>query len=300
MTALPESPARGETRAVRDALPVALAAAAALALFAEPAVLLARDWWTDSEAGHGLLLAPLALWIAARRGLDPARAPAVGLGAVLLGAAVLLRWVGGLAAELFTLRASVVLALAGGTAFAWGPRQLRRWWLPLLLLALAVPLPTLVTNSLALPLQFRASRLGAALLAWREVPVDLAGNVIQLPGRRLFVTEACSGLRSLTALVSLGVLLAGLWLRTVPGRLLVVALAIPVAIVVNAVRVFLTGFLVYFVDPRAGDGFMHLTEGWLLFGAAFAVLCALAWGVGALEAWWRPAGAGGSAGGARA
>jgi EpsI family protein len=32
----------------------------------------------------------------------------------------------------------------------------------------------------------------------RHVPVRLAGNVIQLPGRTLFVTEACSGLRSLT------------------------------------------------------------------------------------------------------
>ncbi|MGH3114222.1 MAG: exosortase/archaeosortase family protein, partial [Gaiellaceae bacterium] len=89
--------------------------------------------------------------------------------------------------------------------FAWGFGQLRRWWLPAALLALSIPIPALVTNALALPLQFKASSMGAALLDWRHVPVRLAGNVIQLPGRQLFVTEACSGLRSLTALLALGV-----------------------------------------------------------------------------------------------
>ncbi len=140
-----------------------------------------------------------------------------------------------------------------------------------------------MTNALTLPLQFKASALGAALLEWRHVPVRLAGNVIQLPGRQLFVTEACSGIRSLVALLSLGVLVGGLWLRTPIGRLGVLALAVPVAVVVNAVRVFLTGFLVYFLTPAMGEGFMHLTEGWLLFLVAFSVLAAGAWGIAVLE-----------------
>jgi exosortase/archaeosortase family protein len=63
----------------------------------------------------------------------------------------------------------------------------------------------------------------------------------------------------------------------------VVALAVPIAIVVNAVRVFLTGFLVYFVSPALGEGFMHLTEGWLLFLVAFSILAIAAWAVGAAE-----------------
>ena len=61
------------------------------------------------------------------------------------------------------------------------------------------------------------------------------------------------------------------------------ALAIPVAIAVNAVRVFLTGFLVYFVDPKLGEGFMHLTEGWLLFVVAFVILGAAAWIASSVE-----------------
>ncbi|HET8625485.1 MAG TPA: exosortase/archaeosortase family protein [Gemmatimonadales bacterium] len=286
MTTLPQSASRLSPLNARELLPAVLAAAAGVVLFTRPALLLGRDWWNDPEAGHGLLLAPLAVWLAWRGGLAPDRAPNPALGSVILFGAVLLRYLGGLAAELFTMRFSIVLALAGAVVFGWGLGQLRRWWLPAVLLALSVPIPTLVTNTLALPLQFKASSMGAALLEWRQVPVRLDGNVINVPGRRLFVTEACSGLRSLTALLSLGVLIGGLWLRTVPSRLLLVALAIPVAIAVNAVRVFLTGFLVFFVDPKLGEGFMHLTEGWLLFVVAFVLLGAVAWLASALENRW--------------
>jgi exosortase len=291
VTALPQSAPRLFPWNVRDIAPIGLAAVAAVVLFARPAVLLGRDWWNDPEAGHGLLLAPLSLWLAWRRGLAPDRAPNPVGGAVLLLGAVALRYLGGLAAELFTMRFSILLALAGVTVFIWGFTQLRRWWLPAALLALSIPIPALVTNALALPLQFKASSMGAALLEWRNVPVQLAGNVIQLPGRQLFVTEACSGLRSLTALLALGVLVGGLWLRSVPSRVILVALAIPVAIAVNAVRVFLTGFLVYFVDPKLGEGFMHLTEGWLLFVVAFVILGAAAWVASSVEERWRSRGA---------
>jgi exosortase len=140
-----------------------------------------------------------------------------------------------------------------------------------------VPLPVVVLGSLALPLQLRASQWGAFLLALRHVPVRLAGNVIQLPGRSLFVTEACSGLRSLTALIALGLLVGGIWLRSGWSRAILVFVAIPVAMVLNAFRVFLTGFLVFYVDPRLAEGFMHYSEGWVIFVVAFAIL-----GAGAL------------------
>lgn len=271
------------TRRPALALPAAVAALTFVVLFARPAQLLVHDWWTNPEAGHGLLLAPLALWLAWRRGLRAERAPQLGWGIVLLAGAVLLRYLSGLAAEVFTMRVSMLMALGALVVFAWGWRQLLRWWLPLVLLFLSIPWPALITNALALPLQFQASRMGAALLRSRDIPVLLSGNVINLPGHRLFVTEACSGLRSLTALLSLGVLVGGLWLRTPIARILLLLLAIPVAIVINAIRVFFTGFLVFFVDPKLGDGFMHLTEGWLLFIVAFGILALLAWGARSIE-----------------
>jgi len=263
--------------------PVALLSASFLVLFAGPLVSLAQDWWKDPDAGHGLLLAPLAVWLAWRSGLERVPHPRPVLGALVIAGSVLLRYLSGLAVEYFTMRFSIMLAVVGIILFFRGFGQLRRWWLPLTLLVLSIPLPDVLTNTIAMPLQFKASRMGAALLDFRHVPVHLSGNIIDLPGRRLFVTEACSGLRSLTALLSLGVLAGGLWLTWPISRVLLIAAAIPVAIVVNAVRVFVTGFLVYFVSPEMGEGFMHASEGWLMFLVAFVILGAMTWLVARLE-----------------
>ncbi|MGE5101025.1 MAG: exosortase/archaeosortase family protein [Deltaproteobacteria bacterium] len=268
---------------VQALLPLIATALTFGVLFAKPFYLLVRDWWTMPEAGHGLLLAPVAIWLAWRSGIDDKSQPNRALGVALLVFAVLIRYASGLAAELFTMRGSMVLALAGVTLYQFGFRQLLRWWLPFALICLSIPLPELVTQTIALPLQFKASQMGAALLEMRNVPVRLAGNVIHLPGRDLFVTEACSGLRSLTALLAMAVLLGALVLRTPVARLFLLVLAIPVAIVINGLRVFLTGFLVFFVSPSFGEGFMHLTEGWLLFLVSMSILAFIAWVSGAIE-----------------
>jgi exosortase len=252
--------------------PAGLVAIAFGVLFFEPLAGLLSDWWTLPEAGHGLLLGPVAIWLAWRDGVRKDAAPQLGLGLFILATAVVLRYASGLAAELYTMRGSMIGALLGLTVCVAGVRQVVRWWLPFTLAILAIPLPELITQALALPLQFRASEMGAALLEMRDVPVRLSGNVIRLPGQELFVTEACSGLRSLTALISTSILAGALMLKRPTLRVLLVILAVPVAILINGVRVFLTGFLVYFVSPSMGQGFMHATEGWLLFLVSLVAL----------------------------
>ncbi len=267
----------------RTPIPIIAAGLAFLLLFWEPIATLGRDWWSDPEAGHGLLLGPLAVFLAWRRGRAPEARPQPFLGIAVLVAAVLLRYLSGLAAELSTMRLSLLLGAAGIVVFVAGFRQLLHWWLPSALLLLSVPIPTVVLNTIAFPLQLKASQMGATLLEWRNVPVRLQGNVIQLPGQSLFVTEACSGLRSLTALFALAVLIGGLWLRRVWARIALLAVTIPVAMALNGVRVFLTGFFVFYVDPALGEGVMHYTEGWFMFMIAFAALGGVGWVLSRLE-----------------
>jgi len=263
-----------------------LTAALFAALFARPVRLLVRDWWSNPEAGHGLLLAPLALWFAWKAGVADDAKPNRVLGGVLLFLGVMFRYVADLAAELFVMRGSMLIAALGLVVWYFGVRQAVRWWLPFTLLGLSIPLPELILARVALPLQFTASKIGAGLLAWRDIPVLLTGNVIKIPGHELFVAEACSGLRSLTALLSLSVLLGAITLRGVTSRVVLLAAAVPIAIMLNGVRVFLTGFLVYFVDPKLGEGFMHITEGWMIFVVAFVLLGGVAWLLGTIEERW--------------
>ncbi len=273
------TPQAGRLRAAAIALTVFTFAV----LFAQPMANLVQTWWNSPDSEHGLLLVPIALVLAYRSGVRPGARGQTALGIGIIIAAVALRYVSAVAAEAFFARTSVALAGAGLVTYAWGFRQLLAWWLPVTLIALALPLPEIVLSSLALPLQTRASQIGAALLESRQVPVVLAGNVVRLPGHDLFVTEACSGLRSLAALLSLGVLLGGLMAKHWITRVAIVALAIPIAVLLNGVRVFLTGFLVLFVSPSAAEGFSHMTEGWLMFAVAFGLLALVTWAAVAIE-----------------
>jgi exosortase len=265
-------------RAWKISVPAVLAGLAFVVLFTTPFRSLLDQWWNDPDSGHGLLLFPVALWLAWREGIDPDAKPSRKWGITILLGAILLRALGSAAAELFTQRFSIWLAAVGLVVFHFGWVQIRRWWLPVVLLPLSIPLPAIVTDLLANPLQFKASKLATGMIKWRHIGVVTNGNVITIlptrdgPGATLFVAEACSGLRSLTALLSLGVLIGGMYLRHASTRALLVLLAIPVAVFVNAVRIFLTAFLVHFVDPNAGQGAFHRNEGWVMFMIAFVIL----------------------------
>ena len=248
-----------------------------LACFAPVLAGLIKAWISLPDAAHGLLIAPVAVWLAVRDGPVPDPRPARWIGAAIILLAVFANLFGRVAGVETIPRAAFWIGLVGLTMWFAGWRQIVAWWLPFVLLGLTIPLPESIIASLTLPLQEVAAKMGAGLLSTRHIPVLLTGNVIRLPGHTLFVSEACSGLRSLTALLSMAILVGALFLRYPLSRVLMVALSVALAIFVNGIRIFMTGFLVFFVDPKLGEGFMHLTEGYLLFLVSLAILAFLTW-----------------------
>lgn len=246
--------------------------------FAPGFIDLVQSWIEIPDASHGLLVAPMAAWLAWQRRLPvTSLRPSPWMASLILIIAVAFYLFGRAGGVATIPRVAFMLGLVGLTIWYGGWRQLFAWWLPFLLLALTIPLPETIILAVTLPLQGMAAEMGAQLLAWRNIPVELSGNIIRLPGHLLFVSEACSGLRSLTALISLAILSGAIFLKHPITRILILLVAVGLAIVINGVRVFLTGFLVYFIDPALGEGFMHLTEGYLLFLFSLTVLGVLTW-----------------------
>lgn len=252
--------------------------------FATTILGLVQAWMHEPEAAHGLLIAPVALWLAYTKGVVSTRDPRPWIGTGLIAISAGLTFLARTSGAATAPRAGLIVAAIGLIVWYWGWAQVVRWWLPLVLLTLTIPLPASIIGAITLPLQQISARLGATLLSWRHIPVLLSGNIIRLPGHTLFVSEACSGLRSLTALMSMAVLVGALFLRFPIVRLAMIAIAVGVAILVNGVRIFLTGFLVYFVNPALGEGFMHLTEGYLLFLVSLSILALLCWALLRVEA----------------
>jgi exosortase len=172
-------------------------------------------------------------------------------------------------AELFLTRVSLIGVLMGTVLFVWGREHFRMLFFPLAFLLLMVPLPAIVFNQIAFPLQLLASRVGATAIAAAGIPVLREGNVLQLANLNLEVAEACSGIRSLMSLLTLAIVLGYFTERRIPGRIVIALAAIPIAIAANAARVAGTGLAAHWAGPAAAEGFMHTFEGWLMFIVAF-------------------------------
>lgn len=234
------------------------------------------DWATDPNYSHGFII-PFAVAFILWQQRDllrsiPARPSHWGLALAFVAEAEYL--VGFLGAEYFLQRTSLLLLLAGGILYLYGWRHLRSQLFSLALLFFAIPLPTIVFNAIAFPLQLLASTWAAALLNFSGIPVFREGNIIQLPQRTLDVAEACSGIRSLFSLIALAMLVAYFVPVRLWKRLLLVASSVPLALAANAFRIAATGWLGRWFGPEASEGFFHAFSGWLIFVIAFAGLLA--------------------------
>lgn len=258
-------------------LPIAVAVATFLILYAPVLNRLAEDWATDDNYSHGYLIAPLAayfVWERRRRLASlPLRPSAVGLPVVALGLLMLLA--GLLGAELFLPRASLVVVLAGAVLFVAGWQACRVLALPIAFLLLMIPIPALIFNQVAFPLQLLASRVGETVLSSLNIPVLREGNVIVLAHTSLEVAEACSGIRSLISLLTLGIVYGYFMDPRAWVRVLIVVSAIPVAIIANGARVAGTGMAAQWIGVEAAQGFFHEFSGWIVFLFAFIMILIL-------------------------
>ena len=259
----------------RAALWTALAAMAiALTIYAPVLYHMTLHWKLSEDNSHGFIIVPLSLYFAWERRHELAgvtlRGSWWGLVPLGLGAASLT--VGRLGVELTTMRWAFVLTLIGLVVLLLGIAVFRVLAFPLLFLFLMVPLPQSLVNMTTFPLQLTAARFAVESLHLVRVPALLEGNIIHLANAELFVAEACSGLRSIMALVTLSVLFAYFFARTHGERLIIIASTIPIAVLVNAMRVALMGILTHRYGESASGGFIHDFQGVITFSVAFALL----------------------------
>ena len=193
--------------------------------------------------------------------------------AVLLAAALLalvtstLLWVRSL---------SLVATLFVGAAVAWhvgGRRLLRTMAAPLLLLAVLVPPPGHAEQGVTLRLQHLAVAVSGQLLDALRVPNAQAGNVIEVPGRRLLIEQACSGINSLMAVLAVTLLYGFYYRRSVWRLALLLPAAVAFVVGGNVVRITTESALLvrHNVDLTAGTAHALLGLGLFLACAALVV-----------------------------
>ena len=233
------------------------------------------EWLGNEYYGHGLLILPVALFLAVQRlrldKKDQQLAPqGHNLGILLLGIA-LLTFLWFLNQKAYYLAAFAMILMAAGTVWALGgTRLLQKLLFPLGYLVLMVPLP--FVDRITLPLALFTGVCAGGLVQLLGLDITIVGNAVSLPNADLVIGAQCSGINSLIALIALTTLAAYLLNGPLWGRILLVLLSIPLAMLGNILRVTSLLFVARAMGAQAAFVFYHDYSGLLFFLLIFLVM----------------------------
>jgi exosortase A len=193
----------------------------------------------DSHYSHGFLIPLVSGWLIWRK-RDELRGMTIsgsGIGLILMVLALLLH-VGSVWTHVFfTSGFSIQLFIVGACLYLFGTAITKKIAFPLGFLAFMFPLPMGVISAFSFPLKLLVADLGALAMKALGVSLYREGAIISLTNASLSVGDPCSGIRSLISLLALGALIAHMSAMTMPRKIALFFMAIPIAIFTNVLRV---------------------------------------------------------------
>ncbi len=228
---------------------------------------LISEWSRNPNFSHGFLVPFVALYMVwykkatlSNMPLEPSN---IGILIIIFG--MFTHVVGNIGAEFFMMRTSMIFTISGIILYLCGIRIFKAVFIPVIYLIIMVPIPAIIWNKIAFPLQLFAANLSSKAINLLGIPVFREGNILHLTNTTLEVVDACSGLRSLTALIALTGALSYLALLSNFKKWILFFSAIPIAVAVNIVRLIITALMAIYISPEAANGFLHDISGLIIF-----------------------------------
>jgi exosortase D (VPLPA-CTERM-specific) len=235
-------------------------------------------WSLQPEYSHGLLIPLISAFLVWRERRWLSETPFEGSwwGPVVVLFGVAMWALGQLSTTLALTHYGFLLVLYGMVLALTGWRVMARLWMPLLVLVFMIPLPAFVTTGLSLRLQLLSSQIGVSLIRLAGISVFVEGNVIDLGVYKLQVAEACDGLRYLFPLMTLGFIVAYFFRGALWKKILIFLASMPIAIVMNVIRIGIIGITVDRWGTSMAEGFLHEFQGWMVFMISTVLLLLVA------------------------
>lgn len=229
------------------------------------------DWYDDPNYSHGFLVPIISGYLIwkKRQELSGIIKSTQNSGLIFIVVGILLFIMGNAASEYFTIRFSMLFILFGLVLYYFGNGIIRRVWFEILFLVFMIPIPYVIYFSATFPMQLLVSKVTVFLLDSLGMPVVRQGNIIHLANQSLEVAEACSGLRSLISLLALGAIYSYLTQKRFFAKVLLFLSTIPIAVIGNIIRVFLTSIIVYTFNIDVTAEPTHSIMGASVFVVAF-------------------------------
>ena len=239
--------------------------------------ILVTKWSHSDEYSHAFIVVPIIFYIIWSKKNTFAENLT---GSSTLGLAVIIPSLALYLFALFTqvdtiILLSMFLTVVGILLYFTGLKGIKQFATPLLLYLLLIPIPDQLYVSLTFPLQLRVSEISEIILRSLHVPMLREGNIMNIPHMNFEVIEACSGLRSIIALLTISVLSGYFTLKKFTSKTILIMASVPVAILVNIIRVVSMILLYYFFNLNLTEGASHTIAGLAIFLTAMLILYSL-------------------------
>ena len=232
--------------------------------------------WTRPEYSHGPIIPCLSFYIFLRemRDVPPTGAPVTdrAKGVLVVGLALAIAGLGNLVNITDIVFYALIVWIFGLLLTLFGARRGVVFWPSVLHLVFMLPLPQFLYWRFNTELQFISSEIGVWFVGLMQVPVYLDGNIIDLGVYKLQVAEACSGLRYLFPIMSFSYVFAVLYRGSIWHKVVLLAAAVPIAVLMNSIRIGIIGLLVDRYGIGQAEGFLHFFEGWVIFLSCITIL----------------------------
>jgi exosortase len=235
--------------------------------------------WHNDQYTHILLILPISGWLIYLN--KPAAKP---LGALKfrVGGVIILSFVLTLTGVMWYLRSlppdlrtsllmfALVASWVASFVLCFGFQTSRSLLFPLLFLFWLIPFPDRILGGIVDCLQKGSARVAQMLFAAADVSAVRSGFTLIVPGITIEVAKECSSVRSSLMLLVTTMVLAHLFLRSFRRQVLITAVAVPLSVAKNGLRIFTIVMLGTRVDPGFLTGRLHHHGGVVFFIIALA------------------------------
>ena len=246
----------------RQSLQIGLLLLVFLLLYAPAMRALAMTWWEHDRLENFLIpiLSFYLVWMKRNNLTGLPIQPTIGWGLPLILLSALLLLVGEMGAIVTLSEISLILMIGGLILTLLGTTFLRRLSFPIAFLFLMLPLLEDIFGPLNQPLQLLTAKQGVAILQALGYPALVDRTFIVLPHITLEVARVCSGVNYLFSILSIGIPLAFLSLKTWKARAFLILSALMIGVASNWVRVVFIGVWSSF-DRTTLHGPFHIFQG---------------------------------------
>lgn len=238
-----------------------------LILFSHVLLKLLKDWSQNPNYSHGFLIPFITgymIW-EKRQDLFSIRFKPRNWGIMIIFAGMIAFILGNLGAELFTTRIAMIITIYGLSFYLMGTEITKKLTIPFAYLLFMVPIPYIVWNKIAFPLQLLTSRLAESVVYLFGIAILRDGNILYLENITLEVADACSGLRSLMTMLALSSAFSFLCKLSKMKKWILFISAIPIAIGVNVIRISLAALIAKYLGKHIVEGMTHQVSGLFIF-----------------------------------